>query len=149
MHACLRCRLSELPLPLKAASPISRLPLRALIRSSVIRSEGRNNPPQEDNKQRAPESGDQILERDLQLPQPEVDIENFAQGSAYCSADHTDQQIRPAPQALLFESNSAPCERPCEPADNDPHNELANVHKLDGTELRGLWPGLIALIIPF
>jgi hypothetical protein len=38
-----------------------------------------------------------------------------------------------ATQALLFQSDSAPGERAREAADNDPHDDLANVHDLDAT----------------
>ena len=88
-----------------------------------------DDPPQEDHEQRAEEGGDEILESDLQLPEPEVDSEQLEQLAANRRANHAHQEVHPPAQALLFESDGAPRERSCEAADNNPHDDLANVHK--------------------
>ena len=90
--------------------------------------------PQEDHKQRAEEGGDEILEGDLQLPKPEVDSEQLDQLATDRRADHAHKEVHPAAQALLFESHGAPRERSGEAADNNPHDDLANVHNLQFTQ---------------
>src|SRR5271166_3015222 len=95
----------------------------------VFRFESCDDPPQKDHEQRAEEGGDEILEGDLQLPEPEVDSEQLEQLATDHRADHAHQEVHPAAQALLFESDGAPRERSCEAADNNPHDDLANVHK--------------------
>jgi hypothetical protein len=107
-----------------------------------------DNPPREDHEKRAKERGNEILEGNLQLSEAEVDSEQPEQLAADHRAGHADQEVRPAAQALLFQSDSAPRESAREAADNDPHDDLAYVHDLDGTlcELKTytVWPKNIA-----
>ena len=95
----------------------------------VFRFESCDDPPQKNHEQRAEEGSDEILEGDLQLPEPEVDSEQLEQLATDRRADHAHQEVHPAAQALLFESDGASRERACEAADNNPHDDLANVHK--------------------
>src|SRR5260221_4996366 len=89
--------------------------------------------PREDHKQLAEEGGEEILEGNFQLSEPEVDSKQPEQLAANHRASHADQEVHPATQTLLFQSDSATRERSGEAADNDPHDDLANVHDLNAT----------------
>jgi hypothetical protein len=92
-----------------------------------------DNAPSEDHEKRANERSDEILERNLQLSEPKVDSEQLEQLAADHRAGHADQEVRPAAQALLFESDSTPRKSAREAADNDPYNDLADVHEVNVT----------------
>ncbi len=91
----------------------------------------RDNAPKENHEQRAEEGGDEVLECDLQIPEPEVDSEQLEQLAADRRADNAHDEVRPAAQTLLFEGDSASSQRPCEAADDDPHDDLPHVHRLN------------------
>ncbi len=104
-----------------------------MVSFSAIYSNPRDNPPREDHEQRAEEGGDEILEGNLQFSEPEVDSEQLEQLATDHRPGHSDQEVRPEAQALLFESDSAPRESARESADYNPHDDLADVHDLDAT----------------
>src|SRR5258708_39146135 len=102
-----------------------------MVLSSVFYFDPRDNPPREDHEKRAEERGNEILGGYLQLSEPEVDSEQPEQLATDHCAGHADHEIRPAAQALPFQSDRTPRESAREAPDNDPHDDLADVHDLD------------------
>src|SRR6266481_1761143 len=86
----------------------------------ILRFGSRQNPPREDYQQRTEEGGDKVFKGNLQLAEPEIDSEKLDKLATNGRADHADQQVCPATQALLFERNSTPRERAGETAYNNP-----------------------------
>jgi hypothetical protein len=92
-----------------------------------------DHPPGEDDQKRAEERGNEVLEGNLQLAEAKVDSEEPEELAADHRSGHPDHQVRPEAQALFFQSDNAPRESAREPADNDPDNDLADVHDSDAT----------------
>ena len=102
-----------------------------MVLSSVFYFDPCDNAPRGDHEKRAEERGNEILEAYLQLSEPEVDFEQPEQLAADHRSGHANHEVRPAAQALPFQSDSTPRERAREAADNDPHDDLADVHDSD------------------
>jgi hypothetical protein len=66
-------------------------------------------------------------------PSPKSILNSLNSFASDHRAGHADQEVCPATQALLFQSDSSSRERARESADNDPHNDLAKVHDLNAT----------------
>jgi len=88
-------------------------------------------PPGEDHEKRSEKGGDEVLERHLQLPEPEINSQQPEQQAADHCAGHADEEVQPAAQAFPFQRNHSPGERSRKTADDYPDDDFTNGHVLD------------------
>ena len=91
---------------------------------SLLSPELGDQPPDDDEQQRAEKGRNQVLKGDFEVAQPQVDVEDSEDQAANQGPHHADAEVGPPTQPFLLERHQSPGQITGQSTDDQPHDEL-------------------------